>query len=60
MANPAINPTTREVFRHVALMHEPSAHVAAAFGMTRDNVDQIKSRMIARLAKLVRSMTAPD
>jgi len=59
MANPAINPTTREIFRHVALMHEPAAHVAAAFGMTRENVDQIKSRMIARLAKLVRAMTAP-
>jgi len=60
MANPAINPTTREVFRHVMLMHEPVPHVAAAFGMTRDNVDQIKSRMIARLSKLVRAMTAPE
>jgi len=59
MANPSINATTREVFRHVALMHEPAAHVAETFGMSRDNVDQIKSRMIARLAKLVRTMTAP-
>lgn len=60
MANPSINATTREVFRHVVLMREPAAAVASAFGMTRENVDQIKSRMIGRLAKLVRAMTEPD
>lgn len=59
MANPAISATTREVFRHAVLMHEPAASVAQAFGMTRDNVDQIKSRMIGRLTKLVRAMTEP-
>ena len=58
MANPAINAATREVFRHVVLMHEPPAQVAEEFGLTRENVDQIKSRMIKRLAALVQAMTA--
>ena len=49
---------TREVFRHVALMHEQPEDVARQFGITRNSVDQIKSRMIARLAGLVKAMTA--
>ena len=37
----------------VALRHEPPEAVAAAFGTTRNNVDQIKNRMVAKLHELV-------
>ena len=58
MSNPRINPATREVFRHVALMHEKPEDVARQFGISRNNVDQIKSRMIGKLAEMIRAMTA--
>ena len=58
LADDSIQPRTREVFRHVALMHEPPEAVAQMFGIERNNVDQIKSRLIARLARLVKAMTA--
>lgn len=58
MADPAIAPQTRNVFRHVALLHEPPEKVAADFNVSRNNVDQIKKRMIARLAALVRKLAA--
>lgn len=57
MADPSIEPRTREIFRHVALMHEPPESVAAQFGTTRNNVDQIKKRLVDRLAKRVAAMT---
>lgn len=57
MSDDGIMPTTREVFRHVALMHESPDDVAAQFGISRNNVDQIKKRMIGRLAKMVAAMT---
>ena len=58
LADDSIALTTREVFRHVALMHEPPLDVARQFGITRNNVDQIKARLIARLKDLITSMTA--
>ena len=58
LADDEIAARTREVFRHVALMHEPPKEVAMRFGITRNGVDQIKARMIARLAGLVKAMTA--
>ena len=57
LADDKIQPTTREVFRHVALMHEPPEKVAQAFGISRNNVDQIKNRMIKRLADMIKKMT---
>ena len=58
LADSSITPRTREVFRHVALLHESPQDVARQFGITRGNVDQIKKRMIDRLSDLVASMTA--
>ena len=58
MSDDSITASTREVFRHVALMNEPPEDVALQFGITRNNVDQIKSRMICKLSSLVSSMTA--
>ena len=58
LADDSITPTTRQVFRHVALMHEEPVDVARQFGITRNNVDQIKARLIARLKDLIADMTA--
>ena len=58
MSDDTIRPTTREVFRHVALMHESHEDVARMFGVTRNNVDQIKKRMIDKLAATVKAMTS--
>ncbi len=58
LADDSIAPSTREIFRHVAIAHEKPADVARQFGVTRNNVDQIKARMIARLKDLISSMIA--
>jgi len=58
LADGSITPRTREVFRHVAILHESPQEVARQFGISRGNVDQIKKRMIDRLAGLVAAMTA--
>ncbi len=58
LADDSILPSTREIFRHVAVMHEKPANVASKFGITRNNVDQIKARMIARLRDLIANMAA--
>lgn len=58
--DPAINPTHREIFRHIALLHEAPSDVAALFGITRNNVDQIKNRLRSRLAETVRAMDLSD
>ena len=57
MSDESVNPRTREIFRHVALLHEPAAEVARLFGVSRNNVDQIKNRLIRRLSETVAAMT---
>jgi len=57
MSDSSIASSTREVFRHVALLHEKPEQVAAKFGISRNNVDQIKKRMIGKLAAMVSEMT---
>ncbi len=52
MSDDSISPRTREVFRHVALMHEDPVAVADRFGITRNNVDQIKKRLVDRLGHI--------
>jgi len=42
------------------MLHEPPESVAAAFGITRNNVDQIKRRLVERLQRLVSAMTEED
>ena len=57
LADDTITPRTREVFRHVALLHESPQDVARQFGISRGNVDQIKKRMIDKLSDMVAAMT---
>lgn len=56
LSDDTINSRTREVFRHLVEFHEKPEQVAEAFALTRNNVDQIKKRMIERLAKIISLM----
>lgn len=60
LGDDSINPTHREIFRHVILLHEQPADVAELFGVTRNNVDQIKNRLRARLSDIVKAMDLSD
>ena len=53
LADDSVNNRTREVFRRVAVNGEKPEDVALSFGISRNAVDQMKSRMMARLKKLV-------
>jgi RNA polymerase sigma factor (sigma-70 family) len=52
MANPNLSSRDKEIFRRTALNGEAPADVAEIFGITRNNVDQIKARMTAKLKEL--------
>ena len=58
MTDNSITSSTRQIFEHVALLHESPESVAARFGVTRNNVDQIKARLTKRLAAIVARLTA--
>ena len=60
LADPSVNQRNREIFRHVALLHEPPEEVAYRFGVTRGNVDVIKKRMIKKLSEIVSAMAAEE
>ena len=52
LSDKTVNAIHRNVFRRVALQNEPPAAVAEDTGISRANVDTIKSRMIARAAAI--------
>ncbi len=52
MADKSISTRDKEIFRRVALQGESPEDVAAIFDIKRNNVDQIKARMVARLKEL--------
>ena len=52
MADPKLSPRDKEIFRRTALQGESPETVAALFGIKRNNVDQIKARMVAKLKEL--------
>jgi RNA polymerase sigma factor (sigma-70 family) len=53
MNDESIQSRTRQVFLRVAVNGEKPDDVAAAFGIERNAVDQIKNRMMQRLQKIV-------
>ena len=53
MSDESIQSRTRQVFLRVAVNGEKPDDVAAAFGIERNAVDQIKNRMMPRLQKIV-------
>jgi RNA polymerase sigma factor (sigma-70 family) len=52
MADKTISTRDKEIFRRVALQGESPEDVAAIFDLKRNNVDQIKARMVAKLKEL--------
>lgn len=52
MADPAVSARDKEIFRRLCRRGESPAEVAAIYDITRNNVDQIKARTVARLKKL--------
>ena len=60
LADETIHERTRLVFARVAVNGEKPDEVAAAFGITRNAVDQMKSRMMARLKELVAALEKVD
>ena len=53
LADPRVQPQTKEIFKRVAIRGEKPETVATDFGLTRNAVDQIKDRSIRRLKVLV-------
>ena len=60
LADSTIHERTRLVFTRVAVNGEKPDEVAAAFGITRNAVDQMKSRMTTRLMELVAALEKAD
>ena len=58
LADPSIRPQTKQIFTRVAINGEKPEAVAAAFGVTRNSVDQIKARMVARLRQIKEKLVA--
>lgn len=56
MADTTIQERNKCVFLRIAVDHESPETVAEAYGITRNNVDQIKNRMIAKLREIVSSL----
>ena len=57
LADPAFHDKSKEIFVEVAIKGKAPADVATAFGMTRNAVDQIRSRLTARLREIVDSLS---
>ncbi len=60
LADPAVKDQSKQIFRKVAIEGRRPADVAAPFGVTRDVVDHIRSRMNARLRKIVARLEVPE
>ena len=60
LSDPSIHERTRLVFARVAVNGEKPDEVAASFGIARNAVDQMKSRMMARLKELVAALEKAD
>ena len=52
MADPNLSTRDKEIFRRVAFNGESPESVATIYDITRNNVNQIKSRMVAKLKEL--------
>jgi len=56
LSDDTVHARTREVFRRVAVNGEKPDAVASDFGIERNAVDQMKSRMMARLREFVTAL----
>ena len=60
LADDTVQPRTKQIFTRLALNGEKPEAVAAAFGLTRNAVDQIRSRAMTRLRALVKALEQVD
>ena len=58
MSDETIQDRTKQVFLRVAINHESPDAVAESFGIKRNAVDQMKSRMMTKLREIVDSLKA--
>lgn len=56
LSDETIQDRTKQVFLRVAINHESPDAVADSFGIRRNAVDQMKSRMMAKLREIVESL----
>ena len=56
LSDPSIRGRTKQIFIRVAVNGEKPAAVAEAFGLTRNAVDQIKNRLVAKLQVLAANL----
>ena len=56
LADETIQDRTKQVFLRVAINHESPDAVADSFGIKRNAVDQMKSRMMTKLREIVESL----
>ena len=54
--NEQIPERSKQIFQRVAVDGQSPESVAAAYGTNRNNVDKIKSRMLARLREIIRGL----
>lgn len=60
LADPSVQTRTKEIFRRVALAGEAPERVAAAYGLSRNAVDQIRSRATRKLRELAEALEGDD
>ena len=61
LENNSISDKSKQIFQRLTVDGQSPEAVADAYGTSRNNVDKVKSRMIARLREIVRSLeTAGD
>lgn len=60
LSDDSIHQRSKQIFLRLAVDGVPPAEVAAAYGVERNAVDKIKSRMIARLREIVASLEGVD
>ena len=53
-----ISDKSEQIFQRLTVDGQSPESVAAAYGTSRNSVDKIKSRMIAKLREIVRSLEA--
>ncbi len=53
LADPSVHDQSKQIFIKVAIEGKAPAEVAAAFGVSRDVVDHVRSRLTARLKRIV-------
>lgn len=60
LADDSIHQRSKQIFLRLAVEGIPPEEVASAYGVARNVVDKVKSRMIARLKEIVASLEALD